>query len=342
MFDIANMSFVGAYRHTPLLNYHLKKGIDTKTVLSYFNSSKSLGFMEKFIKKFLNHLSLERGLSANTIKGYGNDLNRYCKFLKGMKISSWEKVKITDVTEFIHTLRKSGKSSTSMSRNLSSLKSFHKFLLMENYAKNNPADPVESPKLWRKLPVFLDQHEMEKLLKQPDVKTFLGIRNRAILEFMYATGVRISELLDLKRSNLLFEVEFVRIWGKGEKERVVPVGEVAIEWVRKYLEESRPKLKSRNSKDIVFLNARGGRLSRMGVWKIIKRYVNLAGIKKKVSPHTLRHSFATHLLEGGADLRAVQEMLGHASISTTQIYTHLDREYLKYILKEFHPREKNR
>jgi integrase/recombinase XerD len=297
--------------------------------------------MEKFLDKFLSHLSLERGLSSNTINSYRIDLKRYLNFLKNLKISSWEKVKITDVTKFIHTLHNLGLSSPSISRNLSAIKSFHKFLLMENYTKIDPAAPVESPKLWRKLPVVLDQHEMERLLKQPDVTSFLGIRDRAILEFLYATGVRISELLNLKRSNLLFEVGFVRVWGKGNKERVIPVGEVAVEWVEKYLKESRPHLKSRNSRDIVFLNARGGRLSRMGVWKILKKYVGLTGIKKRVSPHTLRHSFATHLLEGGADLRAVQEMLGHVDISTTQIYTHLDREYLKEVLKEFHPREKD-
>ena len=298
--------------------------------------------MEKFIEKFLNHLSLERGLSANTIKSYEVDLKRYCKLLKSIKISSWEKVGINNVTKFIHTLQNLGLSSTSISRNLSAIKSFHKFLLMENYTQTNPAEPVESPKLWRKLPVVLDQHEMERILDQPAVTSFLGIRDKAILEFMYATGVRISELINLKRSNLLFEVGFVRIWGKGEKERVIPVGEVAIEWVRKYLGEVRSHLKSHNSGDIVFLNVRGGGLSRMGVWKIMKKYVVLAGIKKRVTPHTLRHSFATHLLEGGADLRAVQEMLGHADISTTQIYTHLDREYLKEVLKEYHPREKDK
>lgn len=297
--------------------------------------------MEKLINRFLNHLTLERGLSSNTISNYRRDIRKYCNFLKNIKISSWEKVRITDVTRYIHYLHYRGLASSSISRNLSAVKSFHKFLLMENLSKTDPASPVESPKLWRKLPVVLDQSEMEKLLKQPDTTSFLGIRNRAILEFLYATGVRISELLNLKKSNLLFEVGFIRVWGKGEKERVIPVGEVAIEWVEKYLKESRPRLKSPGSSDLVFLNVRGGRLSRMGVWKIIKKYVNLAGIKKNVSPHTLRHSFATHLLEGGADLRAVQEMLGHADISTTQIYTHLDREYLKEVLKEFHPREKD-
>jgi integrase/recombinase XerD len=211
---------------------------------------------------------------------------------------------------------------------------------VENYTQTDPAGPVESPKLWRKLPVVLDQNETEKLLIQPDVSSDLGIRDKAILEFLYATGVRISELLNLKRTNLLFEVGFVRVWGKGEKERIIPVGEVAIEWVDRYLKESRPHLKSPDSRDVVFLNVRGSPPSRMGVWKIIKKYVDLALIKKKVSPHTLRHSFATHLLEGGADLRAVQEMLGHADISTTQIYTHLDREYLKQILRDYHPREK--
>ncbi len=297
--------------------------------------------MKKLINRFLNHLTLERGLSSNTISNYRRDIRKYCNFLKSTKISSWEKVKITDVTKFIHYLHYRGLASSSISRNLSALKSFHKFLLMENLSKTDPASSVESPKLWRKLPVVLDQNEMEELLKQPDTTSFLGIRDRAILEFLYATGVRISELLNLKRSNLLFEVGFIRVWGKGEKERVIPVGQVAIEWVEKYLEQSRSRLKSPSSRDIVFLNIRGGQLSRMGVWKIIKKYVNLAGIKKSVSPHTLRHSFATHLLEGGADLRAVQEMLGHADISTTQIYTHLDREYLKEVLKEFHPREKD-
>lgn len=297
--------------------------------------------MKKLLDRFFNYLSLERGFSSNTIDSYKRDLKKYYNFLKNIKISSWEKVRITDVTKFIHYLHYRGLSSSSISRNLSAIKSFHKFILMENYAKTDPAGPAESPKLWRKLPVVLDQNEMEKLLEQPDVSSHLGIRDKAILEFLYATGVRISELLNLKRSKLLFEVGFVRVWGKGEKERIIPVGEMAIEWVKKYLEESRPHLKSSNSRDIVFLNVRGGRLSRMGVWKIIKKYVDLALIKKKVSPHTLRHSFATHLLEGGADLRAVQEMLGHADISTTQIYTHLDREYLKEVLKEFHPREKD-
>jgi len=304
------------------------------------NRFKYLSVMEQLLEEFLNHLSLERGLSSNTIDSYKRDLKRYCKHLKDIRISSWEKVRISDVTRFVHRLHNLGLSSPSISRNLSAIKSLHKFLLMENHVQTDPAKPVESPKLWRKLPVVLDQNEMERLLTQPDVTSFLGIRDKAILEFLYATGVRISELLNLKRSNLLFEVGFVRVWGKGEKERVVPVGEVAIDWVNKYLGETRPRLKGPDSRDIVFLNARGGPLSRMGVWKIIKRYVDRAGIKKRVSPHTLRHSFATHLLEGGADLRAVQEMLGHADISTTQIYTHLDREYLKEVLREFHPREK--
>lgn len=323
--------------HIPVLS---QKGIDRIAQLSYVDSWNSLGSMENFIRKFLDSLSLERGLSANTIKSYGIDLKRYYKHLKDMKISSWEEVTINNVTRFVHMLHNLGLSSSSISRNLSAIKSFHRYLLMENYLQTDPAKPVESPKLWRKLPVVLDQHEMERLLRQPDVTSFLGIRDKAILEFLYATGVRVSELLDLKRSNLLFEVEFVRVWGKGQKERVIPVGQVAVEWVNRYLRETRPRLKSPNSRDIVFLNARGSPLSRMGVWKAIKRYAGLAGIKKKVSPHTLRHSFATHLLEGGADLRAVQEMLGHVDISTTQIYTHLDREYLKEVLKEYHPREK--
>ncbi|MCK4386359.1 MAG: tyrosine-type recombinase/integrase, partial [candidate division Zixibacteria bacterium] len=194
----------------------------------------------------------------------------------------------------------------------------------------------------------LHQHEMEKLLDQPteETNTYSGVniplvlRDKAILEFLYATGVRIFELIGIKRKNLLLEVGLVRVIGKGQKERVVPIGEKAIKSVEEYLSDLRPKLANQNSQDVLFLNRRGNPFSRMGLWKILRKYVNQAGIKKRVSPHTIRHSFATHLLEGGADLRAVQEMLGHADISTTQIYTHLDREYLKEVHRTFHPREK--
>ena len=304
--------------------------------------------MEKFLTIFLNHLSLERSLSPNTVESYRLDLKRYLKFLKEEKISSLEEVKQDHVTKLIVALSRLGLKATSIARNLAAIKSFHKFLAREGYTQSDPASVIESPKLWRKLPVVLHQHEMEKLLDQPtkaiDVKKGatmrLRLRDKAILEFLYATGVRISELIGMKRKNLLLEVGLVRVIGKGQKERVVPIGEKAIKSVEEYLSDLRPKLANQNSQDVLFLNRRGRQLSRMGLWKILRKYVNKAGIKKKVSPHTIRHSFATHLLEGGADLRAVQEMLGHADISTTQIYTHLDREYLKEVHRTFHPREK--
>ena len=304
--------------------------------------------MEKFLTVFLNHLSLERSLSPNTVESYRIDLKRYLKFLKEEKISSLEEIKEDHITKLIGILSRLGLKATSIARNLAAIKSFHKFLAREGYTQSDPASAIESPKLWRKLPVVLDQHEMEKLLDQPteavDVKkggtVRLRLRDKAILEFLYATGVRISELVGIKRKNLLLEVGLVRVIGKGQKERVVPIGEKAIKSVEEYLSDLRPKLANQNSQDVLFLNRRGRQLSRMGLWKILRKYVNQAGIKKRVSPHTIRHSFATHLLEGGADLRAVQEMLGHADISTTQIYTHLDREYLKEVHRTFHPREK--
>jgi integrase/recombinase XerD len=304
--------------------------------------------MEKFINDFLNHLSLERSLSPNTIESYKIDLKRYIKFLGDEKVSALEEIKEDHITKLIGQLSALGLKATSIARNLSAIRSFHKFLVREGYTQSDPAGALESPKLWRKLPMVLDQHEMERLLDQSMEGAYsskgkalsLHWRDKAILEFLYATGVRISELINIKRKNLLSEVGLVRVIGKGQKERVVPIGEKAIEAVEKYLSDLRPRIANQNSQDVLFLNRRGRRFSRMGVWKILKKYVNRAGIKKKVTPHTIRHSFATHLLEGGADLRAVQEMLGHADISTTQIYTHLDREYLKEIHKTFHPREK--
>jgi integrase/recombinase XerD len=304
--------------------------------------------MEKFLNIFLNHLSLERSLSPHTVESYKIDLRRYVEFLKERKISSLEQVKQDHITGLIGVLSGLGLKASSIVRNLAAIRSFHKFLAREDYTRSDPAGAIESPKLWRKLPVVLNQHEMEKLLDQPTeednlyskTNVHLVLRDKAILEFWYATGVRISELINTKRKNILPEVELVRVFGKGQKERVVPIGKQALESIEKYLENSRPKLAKQTSQDFLFLNVRGGRFSRMGLWKILRKYVNKAGIKKRVSPHTIRHSFATHLLDGGADLRAVQEMLGHADISTTQIYTHLDREYLKEMHRTFHPREK--
>jgi integrase/recombinase XerD len=304
--------------------------------------------MKKFLTDFLNHLSLEAGFSPNTVESYKIDLKRYIKFLGDEKVSSLEEIKEDHITKLIGQLSLLGLKATSIARNLAAIRSFHKFLVRESYTESDPTGALESPKLWRKLPMVLDQHEMERLLDQSMEDAYskkgkplpLHLRDKAILEFLYATGVRISELIGMKRKNLLLEVGLVRVIGKGQKERIVPIGEKAIKSVEEYLSDLRPRLANQNSQDVLFLNRRGGRFSRMGVWKILRKYVNKAGIKKKVSPHTIRHSFATHLLDGGADLRAVQEMLGHADISTTQIYTHLDREYLKEVHKTFHPREK--
>ena len=294
------------------------------------------------MEKFLYHLSLERGLSQNTVESYRRDLRRYIKHLQSLKINSLDRIKTQDISKLIFELNRLGLLSSSIARNLSAIKSFHKYLIRENFTQKNPAEGVDAPKLYRRLPAVLNIEEVKRLLDQPEPNDALSVRDKTMLELLYATGVRISELINLKRSNLLFEIGCVRVLGKGNKERIVPVGEVAMDWVNRYLKDFRPKLVSPNSKsgDFLFLNARGNRLTRMGAYKILRKYVNKTGIKKKVSPHTLRHSFATHLLEGGADLRAVQEMLGHADISTTQVYTQVDREYLKEVHRTFHPREK--
>ena len=296
--------------------------------------------MKKLLDQFLNHLSLEVGLSANTIDSYGRDLKRYIKFLQEKKVDSVDKITEKHITDLISLLARQGLAARSIARKLSSIRRFHKFLVTEGHSDTNPAGALESPRLWRKLPTVLDTEEMKKLLVKPTEGSPLGLRDKAILEFLYATGVRISELIKIKRKDVLSEVELVRVMGKRQKERIIPIGKIALGSVKRYLQEARPQLARQNSEDFLFLNRRGGSFSRMGLWKILRKYVMQAGIKKKVSPHTIRHSFATHLLKAGADLRAVQEMLGHADISTTQIYTHLDREYLKQEHRDYHPRSK--
>jgi integrase/recombinase XerD len=234
-----------------------------------------------------------------------------------------------------------GLANSSIARNLSALKSFFEYLHIQNYTKTNPAKYVDTPKLGSKLPVVLNYNDIMRILEQADTSSLLGIRDRAMLEFIYGTGVRVSELIRIKLKDISFSDKLVRVLGKGNKERIVPCGEFAFRYLEEYINNVRSKLIKKNSApmDCLFLNWRGNPMTRMGFWKILKQYTQRAGIKQKVSPHTLRHSFATHLLEGGADLRAVQEMLGHADISTTQIYTHLDREYLLEVHRTFHPLE---
>jgi len=291
--------------------------------------------------RFLDHLGVERGLSQNTREAYRNDLWRYFTFLETRNVSSLTAISRNDVTSFIRFLTELGMAGSSVARNLSAIRMFHRFLIEENVTDMDPTIEVEPPKRERRLPMVLEIQEIEQLLDQPDTTDDIGIRDKALLEFLYATGVRVSESIAVSISHLDFEEKLVRVFGKGNKERMVPIGEIALEWIARYLREVRPHwIKPGKSGDILFLSARGRPLTRYAVWKILRFYVNQAGIQKPVSPHTLRHSFATHLLEGGADLRSVQELLGHADISTTQIYTHLDREYLREVILTFHPRER--
>ena len=292
------------------------------------------------LDRFLNAVVLDRGLSDNTRQAYRNDLKRYLRFVQDDGLTEFHQVRSDCIRSFITSLGEAGLDGASVARNMTSIRMFHRHLISDNVLKSDPTSGVEMPKRTRKLPSVLEIPEVFRLLEQPDVRSDRGLRDRAMFEFMYATGVRVSELIRLTQADLLEKENLVRVFGKGAKERIVPVGKTALYYVQKYEKEVRRKLvQRRTSGDILFLNLRGRSLSRVAVWKLLKAYAARAGIRKNVHPHTLRHSFATHLLEGGADLRSVQEMLGHADISTTQIYTHLDREYLREVLRTFHPRE---
>ena len=294
--------------------------------------------LERYLEIFLNHLTLERGLSDNSIDAYARDLKRYLQYLNDLGLAEPDRIQRPAIVDFIEQLVQAGLAPASVARTISAVRGFHRFLVSEGFSKTDPGEQLEAPRLKRGLPGVLDVHEVESLLKQPDTSRPLGLRDRAMLELMYACGLRITELLTLRESDLFLEQGFVRCWGKGSKERVIPVGAIAQSWVKRYLDQVRPRWAKPGLSQTLFLNRRGGHLSRMGFWKILRRYAQKAGIRKRVHPHILRHSFATHLLEGGADLRSVQEMLGHADISTTQIYTHVDREYLKEVHRQFHPR----
>ena len=288
--------------------------------------------------EFIRYLQVERLLSASSLDAYRRDIDRYLRFLTSQDVSDVQQVTTDLVTRHLMRLGQQGLAPSSVARHLSAVRSFHRFLVMEERSSADPTEYLHAPRLWKRLPNVLHQNEIEKLMAQPNISTPAGLRDRAMLELMYAAGLRVSELLQLRVSDLLLDMKYVRVLGKGERERVVPVGSEAVRWVERYRREVRPMLATPLSDEVLFLNLRGKGLSRMGFWKILKKYVGMTGIQTPVSPHTLRHSFATHLLEGGADLRAVQEMLGHADIATTQIYTHVDREYLKEVHRTFHPR----
>jgi integrase/recombinase XerD len=302
--------------------------------------------MERFeteLKHYIQFIKLEKGLSENSVFSYRNDLERYLKFVASeVKVNSLSGITYRHIEKYLERLSDLGLAVSTIARNISSIRSFHEFALVENFAEANPAELIDLPKKAKKLPEVLSTDEIGRIIDAADRTTEAGIRDAAILETLYASGMRVSELTDLEMGRLFFEIGFIRVIGKGNKERLVPVGEPATKALEHYIETSRKSFlkpeQPEKSKNKVFLNQRGGPLSRMSVWNIVNKYARRAGIKKNVYPHIFRHSFATHLLEGGADLRAVQDMLGHSSIITTEIYTHVDRSLLHQIHKEFHPR----
>lgn len=294
--------------------------------------------MKEFVQEFLNHLSVERGLAHNTLLAYGKDLEIYSEFLASKKINTLDAIKRDHVTSFMFDQKEKEISANSICRRLAAIKMYHRFLLRERLAKEDPTSLVETPKIWKRVPGVLSMAEVEAMINAARGRSVQNKRDHAIIELFYASGMRVSELANLKVENINLDVGYVRCIGKGQKERLIPVGRKAKEAVAVYLERSRLKLMKDQQIKELFLSRLGKKLSRQSMWKIIKSCARKANIKKVIKPHTLRHSFATHLLEHGADLRSVQEMLGHADISTTQIYTHVDKERLKSVHKEFHPR----
>jgi integrase/recombinase XerD len=290
------------------------------------------------VQAFSDHLTLERGLSTRTVDAYRRDLDRLVLFMTTRGIKRAADVTANDLREFTYFLKDQGLQATSIRRNVSAIRTFFGYLIAEGVVVTDPTDRVELPKTWRRLPGVLSRDEIGKLLDAPDPADRLFWRDKALLEFAYASGVRVSELMTVKVRDVDLQEGLALVYGKGAKERIVPLGRAALQALIVYLREIRPTLVRQESQGVVFVNARGRPLTRMGVWKILQRHVKRAGIRKRVTPHTLRHSFATHLLEGGADLASVQEMLGHADIATTQIYTHVEREYLRDVHRRFHPR----
>lgn len=291
------------------------------------------GRLEDFpLEEFLNYLSVEKGLAANSIDAYRQDLNQYHEFLAKRKIAGLDRVKRDEIIQFLLREKDRGLQPASVARRLVAVKLFHRFLTKEGRLREDITSVLDSPKLWKKLPQFLTLNEMEKILQVPDAKQAEGIRDRALLELLYATGMRVSEIAHLRMDDLNLESGFLKCCGKGEKERIVPLGRAASDALKNYFK------KKRKVGEFVFSGSKGKSLTRQRIWQLIRQYSRLAGIQKKITPHTFRHSFATHLLERGADLRIVQELLGHADISTTQIYTHVSRDHLKQVHAKFHPR----
>ncbi|MTV81211.1 site-specific tyrosine recombinase XerD [Secundilactobacillus folii] len=294
--------------------------------------------MDELIEDYLHDLKIERGLSANTIASYRLDLQEFAVFLKQQKISQIKQVDQLTILNFLKQQQAAGKARSSVTRMVSTLRRFFQYQVQNERLQVDPMAEVKAPKKGRPLPQVLTVAEVTALLAAPDTTNKYGIRDRAILEVMYATGLRVSELVHLKMGELHLEMGLIQTIGKGNKERIIPIGDVAIDWINRYLNQSRPFLLKQRTSPYLFLNAHGGGLSRQSIWQKIQTYVSVAGIRKHVTPHTLRHSFATHILENGADLRIVQELLGHSDISTTQIYTHISQKRLAEVYRKAHPR----
>ncbi|MBS4199563.1 site-specific tyrosine recombinase XerD [Bacillus sp. FJAT-49732] len=296
--------------------------------------------MQDRLQDFIHFMIVEKGLAQNTIISYERDLKRYLKYLLQVEqLKSLNDVSRIHIVQFLSFLKGEGKSAKTLARHIASIRAFHQFLLREKAVEQDPSVHIETPQMERTLPKVLSFGEVESLLNTPDPSSSFGLRDKAMIELLYATGIRVSELINLNMDNVHLTMGFVRCVGKGNKERIIPIGKMAQNVIEQYIMESRPKLNNpKNRTEALFLNHHGNRLTRQGFWKIIKRLASEAKIEKELTPHTLRHSFATHLLENGADLRAVQEMLGHADISTTQIYTHVTKTRLKDVYTKFHPR----
>jgi integrase/recombinase XerD len=293
--------------------------------------------VESEIRSFLNYLRVEKGLSENTLHAYRRDIEKFGMFVREHKLNAGG-VTRGNVVDFLGSLYRKGLDSRSVARHLVTIRNFFRFLLMEGIIPQDPAENIESPKFRQSLPDFLNLEEVDRLLRQPDASTTIGLRDKAMIELMYSTGLRVSELCSLRVSDVQMDAGCLRCIGKGNKERIVPVGRKALAGVQEYLRESRPELLRGRSSPYLILNRKGGKLDRIAFWKTLGEYGRKAGLRKALTPHMLRHSFATHLLDRGADLRSVQMMLGHSDISTTQIYTHVVEERLKQVYKAHHPR----
>jgi integrase/recombinase XerD len=294
--------------------------------------------MNEFVDEYLNFLTVEKGVSRLTLDAYSRDLNRYISFICGSGSKDMANVTPDDVISYLAQIKKEGLNARSVNRGLAALRGFYKFLIHEKKIDTNPVANIELAKVWSRLPGTLSMEEMNLLLGEPGLNNPLAIRDTAMMELMYATGIRVSEIITLTMNTINWQVGYLVVMGKGSKERIVPIGRSAYNCLQEYVNHARPIFVKEHATNILFLNRSGRGLTRQGFWKILKKYAHRIGLQKKVHPHTFRHSFASHLLEGGADLRSVQTMLGHADISTTQIYTHITRERLKNIHKKYHPR----